>query len=346
MPLARPTITPGSIGLMLPPMAPITLHDETIRTGSATRVRTFGSTTSITAMCLAAEDAGAGAIWATDHLFWRQPTLECLTTLAVAATATRTAALGTCVLQLPMRSPFAVAKQASALQLLSGGRFVLGVGVGSHPREYELAQTDYHARGRRLDEAIVALRQAWSLTRAPDASRSSGDYLQEPSVPSPVWIGGASPRSLRRAAVLGDGWVPLFLDPATFATRLGQIRAMRYELRENPGAPNPQALSTGVVMIVNVDDDARRAREQGTAWLSALYGIPPRAFERHLVAGSAEYVADRAHRYFSSGATHVITLVAADNPIEHYSALMQAAAPACKETGVATPRWAMAGATS
>ena len=70
------------------------------------------------------------------------------------------------MLQLPLRRPAAVAKQAAALQLLSGGRFVLGVGVGIHEGEYERAGVDFHRRGRLMDEGVAKVRAAWASAGA------------------------------------------------------------------------------------------------------------------------------------------------------------------------------------
>src|SRR6516225_3897167 len=81
-----------------------------------------GPADGLAALCAWAERAGASALWAVDHLFWPHPLIECLTALSVAATATRHATVGSCVLQLPLRSTPAVAKQAASLQHLSGGR--------------------------------------------------------------------------------------------------------------------------------------------------------------------------------------------------------------------------------
>jgi alkanesulfonate monooxygenase SsuD/methylene tetrahydromethanopterin reductase-like flavin-dependent oxidoreductase (luciferase family) len=332
MPSPNFPIPAGSIGVILPPMAPGALGVHSLRTNGTTKLPTFGSTEQIVADCQAAEAAGASAIWATDHLFWRQPTLECLTACVVAATATSHAVLGTCVLQLPLRSPAVVAKQVAALQVLSGGRFVLGVGVGSHPGEYGRAGVDYATRGRRLDKGIAALRAAWT--------HAGEDYRLAPALPAPVWVGGASPAAIERAATLGDGWVPLFLDPPTFASRLAQVR----DLRSAAGG-DPAELAAAVVMVAHVDADEQRARERGTGWLAALYGIAPKAFARHLVAGPATLVADAVHRYLSSGATHVVVLVAADHPMEHFTALMEAAAPASRKTRAAVPHFATSGAS-
>ena len=85
----------------------------------------------------ALDEQGCPAIWLTDHLFWGRPMPEALTMAALAASATRRCTVGTGVLQLPLRSTAAVAKAAATVQVLSGGRFVLGVGIGEHEHEYD-----------------------------------------------------------------------------------------------------------------------------------------------------------------------------------------------------------------
>src|SRR6202035_5368334 len=116
-----PTIAPavagrapvaGALGLLLPTFP----QDR----------NTLPSADELASTCRSAEAAGAGALWACDHLFWHGPALETLSALGVAAAATRRAAIGSCVLQLPLRNAAVVAKQAAALQHLSGGRMVLG----------------------------------------------------------------------------------------------------------------------------------------------------------------------------------------------------------------------------
>ena len=192
-------------------------------------------------------------MWAVDHLFWPHPINECLTTLAIAAAATRRPTLGTCVLQLPLRQPAAVAKQATALQQLSGGRFVLGVGVGSHPVEYARAGVDYHRRGRLMDEGIDAMQRAWASGYEPDAS-----YPQEPtSSRVPLWIGGSSPAARRRAAAVGDGWVPLFLTPDDYAPALLALRQETEAAGRDPDAVEPAVV---VFARVGPDDEAPSQR--------------------------------------------------------------------------------------
>ncbi len=340
MPLVTPPCTPGALGLLVPPMVPPAVPDPQNPTIGTTSVPPLGSTAGLSRFCADAEEAGATAIWASDHLFWRQPTIECMTAVSVAATATRSAVLGTCVLQLPMRSAAAVAKQASTLQLLSGGRFVLGVGVGSHAEEYVLAGAEFSRRGRRMDDGLVALRSAWATAAGP-----SPGYRMEPATTVPVWIGGASPAAIRRAAAFGDGWVPLFVGPERF----GELRNRLHEEAAAHGR-NPDDITAAVVIAVSVGTDTARAAANGLGWLSSLYGIAPKAFARHLVAGSPATCADAAARYHAAGASHVVVMVAGDDAGDQFASLAdalgvtgRAAASERARAGSAAPAPEMAG---
>jgi alkanesulfonate monooxygenase SsuD/methylene tetrahydromethanopterin reductase-like flavin-dependent oxidoreductase (luciferase family) len=265
-------------------------------------------------LCRQAEATGADSLWAVDHLFWPHPIDECLTTLAIAAAATSLPTLGTCVLQLPLRQPAAVAKQATALQHLSGERFILGVGVGIHTGEYARAGVDYHRRGRLMDDGLEAVLDAWDTTADPAPA-----YKHEPaSSRVPLWIGGASPAARQRAARVGDGWVPLFVTADDYAPALD---ALRHETAAH-GRP-ADAVTPAVVVFVHVGAADVAARD-GAAWLSAMYGLPPKAFERHLVAGSPEACAAALHRFSEAGARHIVVMVAGTGAVAHFGPLRAA----------------------
>ena len=123
----------------------------------------------------AADDLGFRALWTSDHLLAPSSmpqfsrVFEPLVVLAHVAAVTSRIRLGTSVIVLPMRSPFVVAKQAATLDALSGGRLILGVGVGSYADEYTNVHADFHTRGARLDEAIRLFRHLWSGKREPFA---------------------------------------------------------------------------------------------------------------------------------------------------------------------------------
>ena len=265
-------------------------------------------------LCRRAEATGADSLWAVDHLYWPHPIAEAFTTLSVAAATTTRPLLGTCVLQLPLRPPSVVAKQATALQHLSDGRFVLGMGVGIHEHEYVRAGIDYRRRGQLMDEGVAGLRRAWA---GPD--EGGADYVQEPaSAPVPLWFGGASPAARRRAAALGDDWVPLFLAPDEYGTALASLRRETAE-----AGRDPEAVQAGVVVFASVGDDDQ-APVRGAQWLSELYRLPTKAFHRHLVAGSPGTCATALGRYADAGADHILVMVAGSPAVDHFGQLQEA----------------------
>jgi alkanesulfonate monooxygenase SsuD/methylene tetrahydromethanopterin reductase-like flavin-dependent oxidoreductase (luciferase family) len=298
-----------SLGLILPATLQGELPVETGITSGATQE----DAGTLSELCRRVEASGADSVWAVDHLFWPQPINECLTTLAVAAAATKHVTLGSCVLQLPLRQPSAVAKQATALAHLSGGRFVLGLGVGTHGAEYDRAGIDFHQRGRLMDSGIATMRAAWATAAEP-----APGYRQIPgSPPVPLWIGGASVAARRRAAAVGDGWVPLFLTADEYGPALD---ALRHET-EQAGRP-ADAVTPAAVVFVNVGPEG--AHDRGARWLSELYDLPEKAFHRHLVAGSAESCAAALMRFAHAGARHIVVMVAGSGALAHFSALRAA----------------------
>jgi probable F420-dependent oxidoreductase len=115
------------------------------------------------------------------------------------------------VIILPQRQTVLVAKQAATLDVLSGGRLRLGVGLGWNTVEYAALNENFHNRGRRIEEQVALLRQLWRAPlvqfegrwhRVPDAGLNPLPLQQ----PIPLWFGGREPRALQRAARLGDGW--------------------------------------------------------------------------------------------------------------------------------------------
>jgi len=175
----------------------------------------------------AVEDTGFDEINVLDHVVMgyaaegrdkpiypaQMPLLEALSLLSFAAAVTQRVGLATGVLVLPQRQPTLVAKQISTLDTLSGGRVRLGIGTGWQASEYDALEETFTDRGRRMDEAIRLLRACWSEAHIDFEGEfySMQSMAMEPKPPQaghiPIWIGGTVPRSLRRVAELGDGWM-------------------------------------------------------------------------------------------------------------------------------------------
>lgn len=139
-----------------------------------------------------------------------------LATLSFLSARTSRIRLATAVLVLGYHHPLEIAKRYGTLDRLSGGRVVLGVGVGSLAEEFTLLGADWTERGPRADDAIRALRSAWSTTRPSYAGTyyRFAELIVDPCAVQaqvPIWVGGRSRRSLRRAVALGDGWMPFGL---------------------------------------------------------------------------------------------------------------------------------------
>jgi probable F420-dependent oxidoreductase len=153
-----------------------------------------------------------------------------LATLSFLAARTERIGLATHVLVLGYHHPLDIAKSYGTLDRLSGGRVILGLGVGSLREEFELLGASFEGRGAIADDTIRGLRASWGRQRTNyDGSHHRWtDMIVDPPAPRttvPLWIGGFSPRSLRRAVELGDGWAPFGLSPAQIVGMLAAADA-------------------------------------------------------------------------------------------------------------------------
>jgi probable F420-dependent oxidoreductase len=153
-----------------------------------------------------------------------------LATFGYLAAQTSTLRLATNVLVLGYHHPLEIAKRYGTLDRISGGRVILGLGVGSLREEFELLSAAFEDRGPRADDAIAALRVSLSASRpAYDGTyfRYADVVLDPCAVQSsvPLWIGGRTRRSLRRAVELADGWVPFAIRAPELMEMLARARA-------------------------------------------------------------------------------------------------------------------------
>ncbi|MEV6646228.1 TIGR03619 family F420-dependent LLM class oxidoreductase [Amycolatopsis sp. NPDC051371] len=176
-----------------------------------------------------AEDLGYHAAWLPDHLIppgaYGQMfggVYEPLVTLAHVAARTDRIRLGTSVLIVPLREPFALAKQVATLDRLSGHRFDLGVGSGWNEPEFAEVGADFTTRGKRIDATLDLLAELFRTGRGP----GGGYFEPRPAGPIPITVGGNSDVALRRAARIGSGWMSAGLSPAEVGERAGKLTGM------------------------------------------------------------------------------------------------------------------------
>jgi len=152
-----------------------------------------------------------------------------LATFGYLAARTSTIRLATFVLVLGYHHPLAIVKRYGTLDRVCDGRLILGVGVGSLEEEFELLGAPFEDRGARADDALRAVRGAFGVTEPSYAGSHysfSGFVVDPPGLPRsvPIWVGGRTGRSLRRAVELADGWAPFALRPAEVGALLDQAR--------------------------------------------------------------------------------------------------------------------------
>ena len=187
-----------------------------------------------------AEELGFSDVWVSDHVVhpaeqtYPSPfLLDPFATLSWAAAVTSTVELGTSVLVVPQHNPLWLANHLATVDAMSGGRLIVGAGVGWSQREYEALGYSFTDRGRRIDEILDLLRAAW----ADDPTSFHGTFyefddirfLPKPARRIPIWIGGGVEAAFRRAIDKGDGFHVVGLKPAEVAPIVERLRRDRPE---------------------------------------------------------------------------------------------------------------------
>lgn len=265
-----------------------------------------------------AEDAGYDSLWTTDHISFANPILEGVVALAFFAACTERIRIGTGIYLLPLRHPSLVAKQVASIDVLSGGRVILGVGVGGEgEKDFEAVQIPRAERGARTDEALDALRVLWTEREASFHGRFfSFDGITidpAPEQPVPIWAGGRADKALQRVGRRCQGWLGYFQSPRGFERALAAIHEHAGDAGRDP------ADITGAMMLpVLLDDDGERARQAMQEHLSTRYGRPfePHLVERYCLAGTPQECVDRLGEYVAAGARHLVL-----NPAGHPAAI-------------------------
>ena len=245
----------------------------------------------------AARECGLAAVSANDHFLFQTPWLDGPTALAAVVDRSGDMELATTVSLVSLRGPVPLAKTLAALDLLSGGRVIAGVGPGSSERDYNAVGVPYEERWKRFDEATAILR---ALLRddsplAPAPRRSGG---------VPLWIGSwGSKAGLRRVARLGDGWFASAYN--TTPQGFGAAKeSLGEELRARGKDPDrfPNAL---VTMWTWITADARDSDRVLREVLAPLLKRDPDVLRDQVCIGPAEKCAELLSRYAKAGCERV-----------------------------------------
>jgi alkanesulfonate monooxygenase SsuD/methylene tetrahydromethanopterin reductase-like flavin-dependent oxidoreductase (luciferase family) len=252
---------------------------------------------------IAAERLGYDAVSVNDHVVYHSPWLDGPALVAAAAARTTTIRLATTVLLPAVRGAAVTAQTIEALHLLSGGRFVAGLGAGSHRGDYDACGLLFEGRGPAFEQAVVAIRE-----RCPAGP--------------PVWIGSwGAPRALRRVARLADGWVASAYNasPAAFAERWARMQDLVAAEGRDPDA-FPNIVAT---LFFCIDDEIGAAERVIARRLAPALGKQPADLLPHCAYGPAERVRERIAEYADAGAQQVHLWPATD-PLGQIEALAEA----------------------
>ncbi len=269
-----------------------------------------------------AEQAGFDSVWTSEHHFVDDGYLPSqLPVLAAIAARTERIRLGTGVLLAPLFDPLHLAEDAATVDLLSGGRLILGLGNGWRDEEFEGFGVSPRTRARRLEGTIQVLRQAWGdgLTTGDGRTfRYPGPGLNVTPKPvrgaaTPIWIGGGAEPAVRRAGRVADGYLGSSASPDALAQRAAWI----HEEAEVAGR-DPASIELAVHRVTfawrgpdtwsTVADAARymtwKYADMGTARGSRERRLPepaaapsPEAVRERMIVGSPEQVADQVRAY-------------------------------------------------
>jgi probable F420-dependent oxidoreductase len=255
------------------------------------------------------EELPIDSLWVGGHVASPNAAPEAMVQLARLSSVAHRVTIGTAILLLPLYPPAIVAKQIADLDRATAGRVILGVGVGGeYPAEFRACEVPVSERGPRTDEAIGLLRRLWSaeeITHEGRFYRLDGVRIHPPpSRPGgpPIIVAGRQPAAMRRAATLGDGWMPYLYSPRRYAESVATVRQAAADIGRDLAE-----FTWMVFVFVSVRDEESEALEQAARFLGGTYRQDFGAFiERVAAAGTPEQVARRLQEFVDAGARHII----------------------------------------
>jgi probable F420-dependent oxidoreductase len=278
-------------------------------------------TTAVRQVAQRADALGFGDLWVTDNIIDHAGCFNALTVLTYAAALTSRIRLGVSVLVLPIYHPVHVAHQVATLDFLSGGRAILGVGLGRDD-DYPPFQLTPARRVRRFTESVELMKALWTGSDVTyqgelyqfEAGTLGTKPVQKPY--PPVWLGGHHPDALRRAVAVGDGWMGA--GGSTTAAFAQAVPLLCAALEEAGRDPASFPISKRVFLSVHRDPEVARAEVQ--RWFSEVYRNPAGTMASG-VFGTPEQVREQLENLVALGASHLLL-----NPVTRYTEQVEALA--------------------
>lgn len=257
---------------------------------------------------VSAEEAGFDSVWVNHHVInagyirerlQDRPYYDALTTLTWVAALTSHVRLGTTVLVLPYLNPLNLAKSVATLDVMSGGRVTLGVGVGMLEAENRALGSDFSTRGAYADESIEIMRELWTADD-PEYSGRFFDFggfkfspkpAQKPG--PPILIGGGSRAAMRRCARLGDGWHPIGASMESFRAQTETLRRMWRREDRNPD---------DMKLVVRCEFEVTEA---------------PSSDPNTPLVGTRDQIARAVSEYESLGVEEIVLAISSPDPNKH-----------------------------
>ena len=263
------------------------------------------------------EDWGYDSVWTSEHILFHGPTLEGLSVLAFYAGRTKSIRLGTAVYLLPLRHPTVVAKTVTTIDILSGGRVTLGIGVGGEfPKEFEATGIPLKERGSRTSEAITVMKRLWTESNVTHEGRhfQFSDVTMEPRPVQqphpPIIVAGRSDAAQRRAGRLGDGYMPYLYDLGRYEKGMETVRAAAREAGRDLDA---EPFTWSIYLFTCVAKTMEDARRIAAARLQRTYQQPfENLVDRYTALGTPDDCAERIAQFARLGATEFILVPLAD----------------------------------
>jgi probable F420-dependent oxidoreductase len=255
------------------------------------------------------EQLGFDSIWSGDHIIMHNPIMDVMTVLATYAAITERLRIGTAVYLVPLRHPVAIAKQVASLDLLSGGRFIFGVGVGGEiTREFDAVGVPVQERGRRTDEGLEILTRVLSQENVTFAGKHyqirdvtlAPRPLQQPY--PPIWVGGRSEAALRRTARYGSCWLGYLVSSSRLRQAMQQLQDMAPAYGRTPAE-----LQGGMLLFTAIARDYESAKQMAIANLSRRYNQPfDTLVDRYCALGTPDQCLEKIRAFIDAGMSHLI----------------------------------------